>query len=181
MKLNSFVALLRGINVGGNSIVSMAKLKPCFEDMGFSDVKTFINSGNVIFKTQEKDPEKLARKIEKILKQEFGFEIKTLVKTKAQIEKICKALPENWVTDKTMRTDVMFLFPEADSKASLKEIPSNPTVETLTYIPGAIIWNLDRKNYTKSKVPKMIGTKIYMLMTARNSNTTRKLLELMSK
>jgi uncharacterized protein (DUF1697 family) len=51
----SYVALLRGINVGGKNIIKMETLKQCFVDMGFSDVKTYIQSGNVIFKTQKSD------------------------------------------------------------------------------------------------------------------------------
>jgi uncharacterized protein (DUF1697 family) len=64
---NVFVALLRGVNVGGNNMISMSSLKQSFETMGFTDVSTYINSGNIIFKSKEADARKLETKIEKVL------------------------------------------------------------------------------------------------------------------
>lgn len=70
-----YVALLRGINVGGKNKVSMKDLKTCFNKAGFPDAITYINSGNVIFTSEEKDTIKLAEKCKEIIHQEFGFPI----------------------------------------------------------------------------------------------------------
>jgi uncharacterized protein (DUF1697 family) len=162
------VALLRGINVGGNSKV--------FEELGFTNVSTYINSGNVMFQTDKTD---LAKKITAAIKKELKLDLKVLVKEAKEIKKICAKIPKDWTNDKGLRTDVIFLFDEYDKKDALKRIKTNPDVDTLLYVPGAIIWHLDRKNYTKSRMNKFIGTEVYKNSTARNVNTTKKLLELL--
>jgi len=67
MAENQYLTLLRGINVGGNNIIKMTDLKSCFENMGFTSVSTYIQSGNVIFKSDEKDNTRLTNKIEQVL------------------------------------------------------------------------------------------------------------------
>jgi uncharacterized protein (DUF1697 family) len=103
-----------------------------------------------------------------------------VVKSKSDIAAICKKIPPEWVTDKLMRTDVMFLWDEVDSPEAIAALPSNPAVDRLVHAKGALIWNVSRTDYGKSKVPKIVGTRFYKNMTARNANTTRKLLALMS-
>ena len=178
--LTTYVALLRGINVGGNSLVSMKELKSCFEELGFQDVKTYINSGNIIFKDSRKSLPGLVKLIESGIKAHRKMDIRVIVKSKDDIAAICKKIPAEWVTDTLMRTDVMFLWEEVDSPEVISAIAINPKVDNLLHVKGALIWNVARENYSKSKLPKIIGTRFYKNMTARNANTTRKLLELMS-
>jgi uncharacterized protein (DUF1697 family) len=177
----TYVALLRGINVGGNNKVEMKTLKKLFEDLGFKDVVTYINSGNVVFSAGKLSPAQILKKINEAFQKHFKFEIKTIVKSQKEVVAICKKIPKTWVNDEVHRTDVMFLWKEVDTAKSLKELPQNPEVDDLVYTKGAIIWHMEKKNHKKSKVPKYIGSYIYKNMTARNANTTRKLLELMSK
>ena len=172
-----YVALLRGINVGGNKKVEMAKLKKVFEGLGFSGVSTYINSGNVIFEADEVE----VVLIENALKQTFGFEIKVLVRDLKNIAKLCKAVPAEWSNDAQQKTDVLFLWDDFDSKASLELIKANPDVDTLKYVSGAIVWHVDREHYAQSGMRQFIGTTIYKNMTARNINTVRRLYELMSR
>jgi uncharacterized protein (DUF1697 family) len=179
-KLTSYVALLRGINVGGNALVSMNELKTCFERLGLQDVLTYINSGNIIFKDSRRDIPKLTQLIESGIKTHCKMDIRVVIKSQRELAAICKKMPREWVTDKIMRTDVMFLWDEVDTPDTIATIPTNPTVDRLIHVKGALIWNITRTDYRKSKVPKMIGTKFYKNMTARNANTTRKLLELMA-
>jgi uncharacterized protein (DUF1697 family) len=177
--LTTYVALLRGINVGGNTMVSMKELKSCFEDLGLRDVVTYINSGNIIFKDSRQSTPVLVRLIESGIKARCKMEIRVVVKTTSDIAAICKKIPADWVTDKLMRTDVMFLRDEVDKAETIAAVPANPAVDRLVHVKGALIWNVSRKDYGKSKVPKMVGSSFYKNMTARNVNTTRKLLELM--
>jgi len=142
-----YVALFRGINVGGNNKVEMKKLKTTFETLGFKDIATYINSGNV-------------------------------VKDLPSIEAINKVLPTHWVKDKTMRTDVMFLWEEFDTPESL-ELMQLKEVDNILYAPGALLCNIMDKDYDQSGMIKMIGSKLYKNMTIRNVNTFRKLLEMM--
>lgn len=174
-----YVALLRGINVGGNRKVDMGKLKAVCEKAGFTNVSTYINSGNVIFETGKKSDGKLAEDIERLLKKNFDFDVPVVVRSQAELKKVLSKIPKDWQNDAKQKTDVLFLWEKYDNKKTLDLIKINAAVDVLRYIPGAIVWHLDKKDYTKSKMDKFIGTEVYKNMTARNINTTRKLLELM--
>jgi uncharacterized protein (DUF1697 family) len=176
----TYVALLRGINVGGNALVSMKELKSCFEDLGLKDVVTYINSGNVIFKDSRKNVQALGKLIESGIKTRCKMDIRVVVKSRSDIAAICKKIPADWVTDNVMRTDVMFLWEEVDNAETIAAVPANPAIDRLVHVKGALIWNVSRKDYGKSKMPKMVGSRFYKSMTARNANTARKLLALMS-
>lgn len=177
--METYVALLRGINVGGNNKVEMAKLKECFTALGYTDVSTYINSGNVIFKTKKKAVPSLTADIEKAIKKTFKLSIPVVLRNKKNIEKVCKKIPAEWVNDTKYRTDVLFLWEAFNNQKTLKLIATNPAVDSLIYVDGAIIWHLKREQYTKSKMNKLIGTEVYKNMTARNVNTVHKLLALM--
>ncbi len=178
--MTTYVALLRGINVGGNNKVEMIKLKALFETLGFSDVTTYINSGNVIFASDTKKPETLSATIERAFEKSFGFPIRTLIRDEKNVRAVAKAVPLTWSNDINQRTEVMFLWDEYAKRSTLKLITTNPDVDSLTYAAGAIIWHIsDRKHYSKSGLRKFIGTDVYRHMTARNINTVRKLVGLM--
>ncbi|MES2087584.1 MAG: DUF1697 domain-containing protein [Patescibacteria group bacterium] len=177
--MQKYVALLRGINVGGNSKVEMPRLRKVFEALGFKNVSTYINSGNVIFDGKERGHLELAQEIEKALQDHFGFAVRSVVRNAKNIEKISKNIPLDWTNDTKTKTDILFLWEEFDTKSSLNLIVAHPEVDKLKYIDGAIIWSLDRKGYTKSGMRKFIGTPLYKHMTARNVNTVRKLASLM--
>ena len=125
-QLMRYVALLRGINVGGNAVVSMKDLKSCFERLGLRDVTTYINSGNILFSDSRTSVSALAEHIETGIKKYCRMDIRVVVKSKDDIARICEALPEDWVTDKTMRTDVMFLWDDVDSPEVIAQIAINP-------------------------------------------------------
>src|ERR1051325_12192848 len=93
---NVYVALLRAVNVGGNNIVSMRELKESFEESGFTQVSTYINSGNVIFTTKETDARKLERKIEQMLNKDFQIDSKVVVRSLPEMEHLVQSLPKSW-------------------------------------------------------------------------------------
>ncbi len=177
--MKKYVALLRGINVGGNNKVEMARLRKCFETLGYQNVSTYINSGNVIFETDTTDTVALVKKIEKGIEKTFGFAVRVVVRDSTSIKKLFKFIPKDWTNDAEQRTDVLFLWNEFHSKKSLELIKTTKGVDTLLYSAGAIIWNIPRSEYRKSGLNKFIGTPIYKGMTARNLNTVRKLAELL--
>ena len=150
-----YIGLLRGINVGGNRKVEMKKLKTLFERLGFDNISTYLNSGNIIFESSEGQNE-LKNKIENALKNEFGFEIPILIKTKYQMQEIANAIPKHWLNNEEYRTDVAYLFPEIDSDKILKELPIKKEYIDICYVTGAICWHLDRKNYNRSYLNKLI-------------------------
>ena len=176
--MSNYVALLRGINVGGNNRVEMPKLKKVFESLGYSNVSTYINTGNVIFETDPTDAGTLVAIIEKALKKHFGFAVRAVVRDAKAVKKLAKSIPADWDNGTEQRTDVLFLWDEFDTKKSLALIAVTPGVDTLRYVPGAILWNMKREGYSKSGMRKFIGTAVYKNMTARNVNTVRKLAEL---
>jgi uncharacterized protein (DUF1697 family) len=174
-----YVALLRGINVGGNNIVDMKKLKSIFESLGFSYVATYINSGNIIFEELSKDKKEIARDIEVAIRDNFNLDIKVVIRNLDNIEAVCRELPSTWVKNDIMRTDVMFLWEQFDRPDVLELLDINP-VDNVRYISGAILWNVEDKDYYKSGIKKLIGTKLYKNMTIRNVNTVRMLYKLMT-
>src|SRR3989442_15568661 len=105
----TYIAFLRGVNVGGKGIVSMAAIKEALVALGLSDVRTYINSGNVIFSTRASDAQQLTARIEKALEQDTGMAIKVLVIDHKTLKKMLDAITRNWVDDKTMRTYVLLL------------------------------------------------------------------------
>lgn len=172
--MDIYVALLRGINVGGNKKVDMKKLKQMFETLGYKNVSTYINSGNVVFRSKRDDFSKLPKTLEKA----FGFPIEVVVRDGKNIQMLASKIPAAWTNDKKQRTDVIFLWEGYDSKKSLQLVKVNPEVDELRYLPGAIVWHFDRAFYKQSKMHDFIGTELYKHMTARNINTVRKLAEL---
>jgi len=175
-----YVALLRGINVGGKNKMAMPRLKRTFEEVGLTDVTTYINSGNVIFKDSRRKPATIISALEKAIEQDFGFQIKLLILDLAAIRKTIKALPDNWTNDNSMKCDVMFLWDGFDRKDVLDDLKIKPDIEDVVYVPGAIIWRVDRPNVTRSGMIKLVGTELYKGMTIRNCNTVRRLAELMT-
>ncbi len=175
-----YVALLRGINVGGKNKVEMKRLKQTFERLGLRDVATYINSGNVIFSDDLRKPQDLSGTIEKAIEKDFGFAVEVLIRSKDDLSAIADTLPDTWVNDQTMKCDVMFLWEEVASPKVLNGLSIKPEIEDVKYTSGAIIWRVDKKNVTKSGMMKLVGTQLYKKMTIRNCNTVRKLLSLMN-
>lgn len=171
------VALLRGINVGKGARVSMKVLKALVEELGLSDVVTYLNSGNVVFSSSLSAPE-LMRLLEDEFERAFGARIPTLVKTAAEVITIAGAVPSEWQNDEGQQTYVAYLFGDVDDPGLVSELPVKMEYLTLFYTPGAIVWNIKRENYNRSQITKIVGHHSYSRMTTRNINTARKLAEL---
>ena len=180
-RLDIFVALLRGVNVGGNNIISMKDLKERFEGIGFENVSTYINSGNVIFTTKEVDARKLEEKIEEMLVREFELEAKVVVRSLAEMARLVESLPPGWGGDSDWRYNVMFLRHTIDSEKILDELIAKGEHEQIFYRPGTVLWSVLASEANRTNMQKLSSRKIFRDMTVRNLNTTRKLHELMKK
>ena len=177
-----FVALLRGVNVGGKNMISMSSLKTSFERVGFKDVSTYINSGNILFKSKETDARKLEKKIEQMLAKEYKLQSKVVVKSYSEMAKLVENLPENWNGDKAYRFNVMFLRHAIDSEAILNGLETNQEIEeVVVYRPGALLWSSRLCDLNQTSMAKLSNKKSFQEVTVRNLNTTRKLYELMKK
>ena len=169
-----YVALLRGINVGGNNKIAMSELKLVFTQLGCGDVSTYINTGNVIFSdTRGKDV--LTNLITEAIKTHFRLAVPIVLRTAADISHLIDHAPNDWTNDTLQKTDVMFLWDTIDDDSILQKIVTNPTVENVIYLPGALIWNIARENATKGNGILLVKSEHYRSMTVRNINTVRKL------
>ncbi len=172
-----YVALLRGINVGKSVQVPMKTLKGLFEGLGFTNVLTYLNSGNVVFESLLDGPE-ASRMIEDELGKTFGQRIPTLVRTASEMIEIERSLPREWKNDDKEQTYVAYLFDDAAGPEIIEELPVRKEYMNIFYANKAIIWNIKRENYNRSRITKIVGHESYRRMTTRNVNTARKLAEL---
>ncbi len=174
-----YVALLRGVNVGGASKVSMADLRMAFEEAGMTEVTTYINSGNVIFCAEDQDRSRLPQRLENAVRAHSGVSTDIQLRILGELESVVEAIPDAWVNDGTMKCDVVFLQPDVDRPEIVDELGPRPGIEDARYVPGALIWRVDRKDATRSRLSKMVGTPLYRRVTVRNCNTARKLLAML--
>ena len=175
-----YVALLRGINVGGRTLVKMADLKTCFETLGFEGVSTYIASGNVLFESDEDDATQLATAIEAAIEQRFGLPVKVVVLNQEGYARIVKAIPKPWIGDGTLRANVAFLRRGTDAKQVVRELEPDAAIEQVKAVDGAILWATRRDSLNRSVMRKLIGGAAYKELTVRNLNTTLKLQELLA-
>jgi uncharacterized protein (DUF1697 family) len=168
------VALLRGVNVGGTRRVDMRRLRSLFEALGCASVSTYLNSGNVRFESGRR-PAAIGRDVEAALAADFGIDIRVLVKTESEMRRIVRTVPADWHNDDGQRTDVAYLFPEADSRTILDELPFRMEFVDVRYTKGALCWRVDRRDVHRSHLNKLISNRRYQQMTVRNVNTARAL------
>jgi uncharacterized protein (DUF1697 family) len=175
-----YVALLRGINVGGKTLVKMTDLKTCIEELGFDEVSTYIASGNVLFESRERNAAKLERKIEHAIEEQFGLPVKVVVLGRAVYARIVKAIPKSWVGDESLRANVAFVRRGTDAKRVVRELQPDAAIEEVKAVNGAILWATKRDALNRSAMRKLIGGAAYKELTVRNLNTTLKLQELLA-
>lgn len=175
-----YVALLRGINVGGKSVVRMADLKECIEELGYDEVSTFIASGNVLFESAERDAAKLESAIERALERRFKLPITVVVRSRAEIGRIVKAIPQDWIGDRSLRVNVAFVRRTVDGRELAHELEPREGVDELVPTKTSLIWATRRDALTRSGMQKLIRGAAYKDMTVRNLNTTLKLEELLA-
>jgi uncharacterized protein (DUF1697 family) len=175
-----YVALLRGINVGGKSTIRMADLKECVEELGYDGVSTFIASGNVLFEAAERNGAKLESELERALERRFALPIAVVVRTRAELGRIVKAIPADWIGNDSLRVNVAFLRRTRDGRALARELKPREGVDELVATKSGLIWATRRDALTRSGMQKLIGSAAYRDLTVRNLNTTLKLYELLA-
>ena len=173
-----YAAFLRGINVGGKNKIKMETLREICAALGFKAVKTYINSGNIIFETVKSDDKKLAAKIEKAIEKEFGLNIKTMVRSLAEIEAIVENNPFDGQFENDRDLHVFFL--EEDLPEENRELLLSNNSETEMFaVRNREIYCLLRVSVLDSLMGKdYIGKKLKVSATARNWRTVNKILEL---
>lgn len=173
-----YVALLRGINVGGNNKIKMADLTHAVEHAGYTNVTTFIQSGNVIFDSEMSDRKKIAKDIERVILDAFKLVIRVVIRSLPEMQRIVANMPSSWAKE-DLRKYVAFIKEPMTAAAAAKEIPVREGIDILDVGDGVLYMATKTEGLTKSGYTKIVGTKIYNDMTMRNSNTTLKILSLM--
>ena len=167
--MNTYVILLRGINVGGKNKIPMSDLKKCLEDLGFSSVSTYIASGNVILKAL---PERF--KLDNEL-------IKVLVLTRDQFQAIIEDKPKGFGEQpEKYHSDAIFLM-DIDPAQAMPVFDPREGVDKVWPGEGVIYSQRLSAQRTKSRLSKIMGTPIYKSMTIRSWNTTTKLLKMLEE
>lgn len=176
-----YVALLRGINIGGRNKINMTELKVSFERIGMLNVITYINSGNIIFEDSVHSETEIVKLLEAVIMEDFSIEIKVLIRSLNQFQQVMNRLPEDWVNDKTMKSDVLFLWDDIDDEMNLDQFIIRPEIDTVIYVSGTILWSVSRENASKSGLNRIVSKKIYKQITIRNVNTVRKIFSMMNE
>lgn len=177
--MNIYIALLRGINVGGNNIIKMAELKQVFEAMGLCDVKTYIQSGNVLFKSNEVE-EVLQKRIEHEIQGSFGFPVPVILRSALELEHIIDNCPftQEEIFEAESLSEVESLY-----VALLEHSPSQEKIQLLnTYksesekyiIEGRDMFLLFHNSIRNSKIATNLQ-KLDVPVTTRNWKTINKL------
>jgi uncharacterized protein (DUF1697 family) len=174
-----YLALLRGINVGGNAVIKMADLKKTAEECGFSRVRTYIQSGNVIFESDEKNPDRLSTKLSEALKKDYNIDSQVVIKTLRQMETVVAEAPPEWKTSRELRCYIAFLRKSLPVQEVLREVVVKEGVDSFKMGDGVLYLSTLLSGITRSGFRNLIGKKIYQDITMRNFNTVQKLLEMM--
>jgi uncharacterized protein (DUF1697 family) len=178
--MTRYVALLRGINVGGKNLIKMPALKAAFENDGFENVSTYIQSGNVLFDSPDSSSPQLTKRIERTLAEAFDYVPTVVVRNRRQMRGIVDRAPKGFGSQPAKyRYDVIFLKEPLTAKAAMKHVPTNPVVDAAQPGSGVLYFSRLTARATASRLNKIIGSPIYASMTIRNWNTTTKLLALM--
>jgi uncharacterized protein (DUF1697 family) len=175
-----YVALLRGINVGGKNLIKMADLAAGFETLGFTDVRTYIQSGNVIFRADETDQAALTRLLEKSLSGAFAYSSTVVLRSHAAMRKVVAQAPEGFGSEpSTYRYDVIFLKEPLVASEWVQTFPVKEGVDEVSAGKGVFYTSRLISRATSSRISRIIDLPIYPSLTIRNWNTTTKLLNIM--
>jgi uncharacterized protein (DUF1697 family) len=172
-----YVALLRGINVGGNAIIRMAELRECAAGLGLDDVSTYIASGNLLFRSSARAPQ-LEAALEDAIEKRFELPIRVVVRSAAEVARIAAAIPPPWIGAAHLRVTVAFLLRGANARRIAAGLRPRDGIDELTAAPGALIWAIRNDALTRTGL-RLVGTDAYRSMTLRNANTALKLAELL--
>ena len=174
-----YLALLRGINVGGKNLVSMTELRAAFESMRLADVATYINSGNVLFRAPRQRADELSSRIEAGLTERFGIELKIVLLTRAQLENVIDGAPPGF-GDPAYRCDVIFLRKPLTVKWVFGLLELKEGVDQAWPGKGVVYFSRLDAKASSSRLTKFVAMPEYKEVTVRSWSTTKKLAALMS-
>ena len=175
-----FLALLRGINVGGNNLIAKDQLRDTFEALGFCNVRTYIQSGNVLFRATDNNPSRLTKVIEDRLSERFSYPARAVVISSVRYAAALRAAPSGWGTKDTQRHNALFVLGGITSAEALAALPTpKRQYESVTTGPGVIFWSASKVRWSRTAMAKVASEPMYQHLTVRNHNTVFKLGQLL--
>lgn len=174
-----YIALLRGVNVGGNNKISMPELKAAFEGQGFSNVATYINSGNILFDS-DLDETAVRDCCERLIEASFGLKIKVCVLLGDELIDALNNAPDWWNVDAGSKHNAIFIiWPMTAEQICVEVGDAKPEYEKVAHYGKVIFWSAPLATFSRTRWSKIAQTKgAYEHITIRNANTTLKLAEL---
>jgi uncharacterized protein (DUF1697 family) len=179
--MNCYVALLRGINVGGNNLIKMADLRSSFGEIGFTEIQTYIQSGNVVFCAKKNSKARLTEMIEQGLSDAFRYESRVVVVSAAELQQVVAQAPKGFGQEPDdYRYDVLFVRDPLTTSDALEQVPTNPNVDVVYAGDHALYYRRLVSKATQSHLSKLVQRPVYKNITIRNWRTTTKLLEMVT-
>ena len=178
--MERFIALLRGINISGKNKIAMSELKTNFVELGYTEVSTYLNSGNVIFTSDSEDEASLSNEIMGMIKNKFNLDIPVFVISQKELAEILSNAPDWWGTDqKEIYDNLIFLMPPLSCEEFEREMGGlNEEYERAHYYENAVFWSFNRKDYQKTNWwSRTANSKVSDRITIRTANTIRKIAE----
>lgn len=180
--MQTYLALLRGINVGGKALIKMPLLKAALEADGFSEVQTYIQSGNVLFKHTLKDTAKLAALMEASISKHFSMDVRVAMFSYSEWKKIIEAAPSWWGEDSSWKHNLLILLKPYNMPEAVGAVGQlKPDIEAMEPGEGVLYQSMSRALFGRTTTGKLASSPIYKQMTVRNFNTATKLLDLLEK
>lgn len=176
--MNKYIVLFRGINVGGNNIIPMKDLREILEDIGCVEVQTYIQSGNVVLQSAEKNSKKLTKEISKRVIANNGFEPKVMLLQLSDFQTAIKNNPFKTVEGKTLH---FFFLDTPSASPDLKQIEAIKSANEEFQLINNVFYLYAPDGIGRSKLASKVEKCLGVPVTARNWNTVRKLISLAEK
>lgn len=176
--MEKYIALLRGINISGKNKVSMTLLKVAFEEIGFSSVSTYINSGNVLFSSHTCDTNEIRRRCKVMIEKRFGLDIPVVIISRKELTGALENAPKWWdrQSDEEVIHQAIFRIPPVTVEEIYKAVGDvKPEYEQVSYYKNVIFWSAARATLGKTRWYKIASSSVNNKVTIRNANTVKKL------
>ena len=176
--MKRYLALLRGVNISGKNQIAMPELKTAAAALGFDDVRTHLNSGNLLFTAPEAAPLQRGNQMRAMIRSRFGLDIPVLVLSQDELREILANAPEWWGTaDRNIYDNLIFVLPDSSPEKIAEQIGApSEGLEQIMIFRRCIFWSFDRAKYAKANWWKKTASNgIAELLTIRTANTLRKI------
>jgi uncharacterized protein (DUF1697 family) len=179
LAVTAFVALLRGVNVGGKNRIAMSDVSASFAEAGYVNVRTHGHSGNVLFESEHAGGLGLESKIEQMLHDRFEIPIVVVIRSDAQLAAIVAQAPADHGSDR-LRSEVFFVKDPLTAEAAFVDLPElRAGVDSIAMGPGVLYFSRVAAQATKTRVQRVLAMPMFKQMTVRTWGVTTRLLDLL--